>query len=90
MPDPQRRFVVVDILEKCHVWWQPMYTFQGGPKVLLHTVLELKTDSMGKMRICYQYDHTMWLESLLYHNMPHFVGEFFKHTHRPFMGALTR
>ncbi|KAK9789950.1 hypothetical protein WJX73_010896 [Symbiochloris irregularis] len=42
VPDPQRKVVVVDILEHCHIWWNPLFTFTGGPVVYLHTILELK------------------------------------------------
>ena len=77
--------MIVDILEKCHVWWQPPTLLMGGPKVLLHTILEIVDTPEGK-KICYQYDHTMWLESLLYHNLPKLIGDFFHDTYRPVMG----
>lgn len=54
--------------------------------MLLHTILELDRGPDGKLRICYQYDHTMWLESLLYLNMPRLVGDFFIDYYRPSMG----
>lgn len=42
VPDPDCRFVVVDLLEFCHVWWQLPFAVLGGPTVYLHTVLELE------------------------------------------------
>ena len=63
VPDPGRRFVVVDLLEYCHVWWNPVFFFRGGPTVYLHTVLELEHTSQVQLLLlpCGSLPQALWL-----------------------------
>ena len=37
-------------------------------------------------KITKQVDHTMWVESVLFHNLPPIVDDFFQHFWRPTVG----
>lgn len=44
----------------------------------------------GTVVVCVQEDHSMWMESLLFHTLPAPVGQFLHNYTMPFIGQLPR
>ncbi|CAL8465499.1 g5035 [Coccomyxa elongata] len=85
--DERDNVVLVDLLEYCNVYPCPPWTFFGGPNMRLHVILGLVDTPAGK-KIEYQEDHSMWMESLLFHTLPAPVGEFLHNYTMPFFGSI--
>ncbi|EIE23049.1 hypothetical protein COCSUDRAFT_63431 [Coccomyxa subellipsoidea C-169] len=85
--DERDNVVLVDLLEYCNVYPLPPWTFFGGPTMRLHVILSLVDTPAGK-KIEYQEDHSMWMESLLFHTLPAPVGQFLHNYTMPFIGNL--
>ncbi|CAL8464054.1 g3589 [Coccomyxa elongata] len=73
--DKKGNSVLLDVLERCNVWWFPPFANQN---VKIHTILDLRDTPNGKV-IINQYDHTLLVESILYHQFPSLGRFLYKH-----------